>query len=294
MVRGGGWAKSRTRWWLDTSVQFARGAHTVRVSRRASWFPFGTVLSSRPSLERDLFSYIRRWICACKAWTTTQRTNTKKTTEVILTQRGVFVYERPVQHRNWREWDRKRERRERERARERTLSCDGATSERWHVEKSQTNLVFRRSLKVSRTMCQFDKGWTWLCFSISIRSFHFPTRESVPFERPACFDNRIIESIDRLYSVCVFVTFPSRRVITVGFFGYVSRGKRREKWTSIRTTGAREWPTRAIRNDIRGVDGNRRHQDKSANHERTVAVHQRMSSVVIGVKSSHDSFSAED
>ena len=60
MVRGGGWAKSRTRWWLDTSVQFARGAHTVRVSRRASWFPFGTVLSSRPSLERDLFSYIRR------------------------------------------------------------------------------------------------------------------------------------------------------------------------------------------------------------------------------------------
>lgn len=115
MVRGGGWAKSRTRWWLDTSVQFARGAHTVRVSRRSSWFPFETVLSSRPSLERDLFSYIRRWICACKTWTTTQRTNTKKTTEVILIQRGVFVYERPVQHRNWREWDRKRKRERRAR-----------------------------------------------------------------------------------------------------------------------------------------------------------------------------------
>lgn len=120
-------------------------------------------------------------------------------------------------------------------------------------------------------MCQFDKGWTWLCFSISIRSFHFPTRESVPFERPVCFDNRLIESIYRLYSVCVLATFLSRCVIAVGFFGYVSRGKRREKWTSIRTTGTREWPTRAIRNDIRGVDGNRRHQDKSANHERTVS-----------------------
>lgn len=215
---------------------------------------------------------------------------------MILTQRGVFVYERPVRHRNWREWDRKRkrERRERERARKDFIlrRCNKWTLTRGKIANESDISTVVESL--ARTMCQFDKGWTWLCFSISIRSFHFPIRESVPFERPACFDNRIIESIDRLYSVCVFATFPSRCVIAVGFFGYVSRGKRREKWTSIRTTGAREWPTRAIRNDIRGVDGNRRHQDKSANHERTVAVHQRMSSVVIGVKSSHDSFSAED
>lgn len=90
------------------------GVSTLRFSSLAALTPF-VFLVGRPGFLLERFyrydrhskgTCFRTYVGECarvKRGQPRKRTNTKKTTEVLLTQRGVFVYERPVQHRNWRE-----------------------------------------------------------------------------------------------------------------------------------------------------------------------------------------------
>lgn len=104
--------------------------------------------------RKGLVSYIRSRVHAHRTIYHTKnkyekihRSNTRNT---------IFTYEWKAQFRKWRE-------------REIKKYLNLSRCNKWTPSRGKTNSsVYRRLLKVSRMVCQFDKCWTYLCFSIPL------------------------------------------------------------------------------------------------------------------------------
>lgn len=172
------------------------GSSTLRFSSLAALTRF-VFLVVRPSFLFERFrrhnrhskgsvSYIRSRVHV--HWTIYRTENNYRKDSQKHTRNTIFTYEWKAQFRKWRE-------------REIKKYLNLSRCNKWTPSRGKTNSsVYRRLLKVSRMMCQFDKCWTYLCFSISLRQYSLVLRRAKRlryhyFENPAYFDNRIYRSI---------------------------------------------------------------------------------------------------